>query len=136
MTVTKERLKEYRWIKENINELEDRLLEIDTKLQKVTTELTTDRVQTTKDNDKWTNLINQRMQVEELINAEITNGLEEMREIERMISVLPEREKLLMRYRYINCLTWEEIAFKMFYTWQHMHRIHAECLRKLSCDRM
>ena len=84
MTVTKERLKEYRWIKENINELEDRLLEIDTKLQKVTTELTTDRVQTTKDNDKWTNLINQRMQVEELINAEITNGLEEMREIERM----------------------------------------------------
>lgn len=134
--MTKERLKEYRWIKENINELEDRLLEIDTKLQKVTTELTTDRVQTTKDNDKWTNLINQRMQVEELINAEITNGLEEMREIERMISVLPEREKLLMRYRYINCLTWEEIAFKMFYTWQHMHRIHAECLRKLSCDRM
>lgn len=134
--MTKERLKEYTWIKENINELEDRLLEIDTKLQKVTTELTTDRVQTTKDNDKWTNLINQRMQVEELINAEITNGLEEMREIERMISVLPEREKLLMRYRYINCLTWEEIAFKMFYTWQHMHRIHAECLRKLSCDRM
>lgn len=135
MTV-KHRLQEYRWIRENIKELEGRLLEIDTKLQKVTTELEADRVQTTKDNDKWTNLIHQRMQVEDLINAEITNGLEEMREIEKIIEILPEREKLLMRLRYINCLTWEEIAFRMYYTWQHMHRIHAECLRKLGCDRM
>ena len=91
--MTKEQLKEYKWIKENVKELEDRLLEIDTLLQKCTTNLDGDAVQTTKSPDKWTSLINTRMEVEELINIEISKGLKEMVKIETAIAKLPEREK-------------------------------------------
>lgn len=127
----KYRLQEYKWIKENVQALEDRLLEIDTALQKITTNLEQDKVQTNKDPDKWTNLIYERMKVENYINSQIAKGLEEMHYIENLIDQLDERGKLLMRYRYIDCLTWEEIACKMYYTWQHMHRIHSKCLISL-----
>lgn len=128
----KERLHQYKWIKENINNLENRLLEIDTQLQKITNTLQTDKVQTTKDNDKWTLLIQKRMEVEELINAGIEKGLKEMAYIERLIDGLDERSKLLMRYRYIDCMRWEEVAYRMHYEWRTMHYIHAEALKKLS----
>lgn len=132
----KRKLQNYIWIKENIQSLEDRLLEIDTQLTKITANLSDDPVQTTKDPDKWTNLINERIEVEEMINRELCRCLKEIQYIENLISNLPEREKLLMRLRYIDNLKWEEIALKMNYTWQHMHRIHAKALNKIKCDSM
>jgi len=129
--VTKERLYQYKWIRENINNLEDRLLEIDTKLQKTTNTLQTDIVQTTKDSDKWTLLIQKRMDVEELIKAEICKGLEEMEYIENIISKLDERGKFLMRLRYIDCFSWEEICVKMHYEWRQTHYTHAAILKKI-----
>lgn len=132
----KKKLQNYVWIKENIQSLEDRLLEIDTQLTKITANLSDDPVQTTKDPDRWTNLINERIEVEEMINRELCRCLKEIQYIEKLIEKLPEREKLLMRLRYIDNLKWEEIAYKMNYTWQHMHRIHAEVLKKIKCDRM
>ena len=132
----KRKLQNYIWIKENIQSLEDRLLEIDTQLTKITTNLENEKVQTTKDPDRWTNLINERIEVEEMINRELCRCLKEIQYIENIISKLPEREKLLMRLRYIDNLKWEEIALKMNYTWQHMHRIHAKALNKIKCDSM
>lgn len=113
----KRRLNEYRWIKENIANLENRLLEIDTKLQKITNTLQPDKVQVPKDNDKWTLLIQKRIDIQELINAEITAGYEEIEKIEKLISALPEREKLLIRLRYIDCMRWENICVEMNYEW-------------------
>lgn len=127
----KERLKEYKWIQENIQELEDRLLEIDTKLQKVTSELTADKVQTTKDNDKWTELLNQKMVIQKRINAELQEAYREMALIEDVIEGLPQREKRLMRLRYIHCKKWEEICIIMSYEWAQVHRLHAKALRKI-----
>ncbi|WP_409229084.1 sigma factor-like helix-turn-helix DNA-binding protein [Gudongella sp. SC589] len=129
--MNKERLKEYKWIMENIQELEDRLLELDTTLQKITSSMGDDRVQTTPDPDKWTDLLHQKMQVQKKINKELEKAYKEMGYIEDAISKLPEREKRLMRLRYIKGLTWEEVAVEMGQTWQHMHRIHAKCLESL-----
>ena len=120
------------WIQENIKELEDRLLEIDTQLTRVTTQLTADKVKTTKDPDKFTNLINKRIEVEEKINNEIVKGLKEMQNIENIIDGLPEREKLLMRLRYIEGLKWETICYKMDYKWRQIHNIHSSILIKLN----
>ncbi len=126
------RLNEYRWIKENIANLENRLLEIDTKLQKTTNTLQLDKVQMSKDNDKWTLLIQKRIDIQELINTEITAGYEEIEKIEKLISVLPEREKLLIRLRYIDCMRWENICVEMNYEWSWIHRLHGEILRTLN----
>lgn len=127
----KRKLQDYIWIKENIESLEDRLLEIDTQLTKITTNLENENVQATKDPDKWTNLINERIEVEGMINREICRGLKEIQYIENIISNLPEREKLLMRLRYIDNLKWEEICVKMNYSWRQMHRLHSDSLKRL-----
>ena len=132
MNRLKARLNEYKWIQENIINLENRLLEIDTKLQKITNTLQMDIVQVSKDSDKWTLLIQKKLDVQELINVEVANGYKEMAKLEGLISELSEREKLLIRYRYIDCLEWELICVKMHYSWRQIHYIHSDALRKLS----
>lgn len=39
-----------------------------------------------------------------------------------------ENEKDVLVYRYIKGMKWEDIAVKMEYTWQHIHRIHSNAL--------
>lgn len=39
-----------------------------------------------------------------------------------------ENEKDVLAYRYILGKKWEDIAVKMGYTWQHIHRIHSNAL--------
>lgn len=129
----KYRLQEYKWIMQNIQKLEDRKLTIETTLQRATRELTPDKVQTTRENDKWTDLIAEKLKIEKIINKEIEKGYKEMTFIEETIEKLPEKEKLLMRLRYIDCLKWEEICVHMGYEWRQIHYIHSAILRKLGC---
>ena len=64
-------------------------------------------------------------ELEEQMNERIQLRREIVRKIESMDS---ETEKAVLRYRYIHMLKWEEIAVKMSYTWQHIHRIHGKAL--------
>lgn len=43
-----------------------------------------------------------------------------------------EREKCVLRLKYIHCLTWEEVAVRMGYGWRQMHNIHGEALTNFS----
>lgn len=40
-----------------------------------------------------------------------------------------ETEKILLRYRYIHLLKWEEIAVKMEYSWKGIHKVHGRALQ-------
>nr|WP_304058360.1 hypothetical protein [Enterocloster clostridioformis] len=52
--------------------------------------------------------------------------------VENCIETLEnEREKMLLTYRYIRGLKWEEICVKMGYKWSQVHRIHAMALKNL-----
>ena len=63
------------------------------------------------------------------LEREVNAGIDLRREIVSKIEQLPnETERLLMRYRYIHGLKWEEIAVKMEYSWKQIHRIHAKAL--------
>lgn len=42
-----------------------------------------------------------------------------------------DKEKELLTYRYLQGMKWEEIAVKMGYSWQHVHKIHASALKNL-----
>lgn len=54
-----------------------------------------------------------------------------MKYIEDVIEGLPEREKYLMRLRYIQGCRWETICYKMNYEWRHIHRLHSNILNQL-----
>lgn len=132
MEKLKTQLKQYSHIMKNIDNLENRLYEIDNKLYSVGGGYNTDdRVQTNKDPDKWTELLDKKIRLEEEINAKLAQSYTEMMRIEKIINGLDEEEKLLMRLKYIDCLTWEEVAVNMGYTWRHIHRIHGRCLMNI-----
>ena len=50
---------------------------------------------------------------------EIISKIEEMSD---------ETEKLVLRYRYIHLLKWEEICTRMDYSWRQTHRVHGKAL--------
>jgi DNA-directed RNA polymerase specialized sigma subunit len=51
--------------------------------------------------------------------------------IEDIIESLEPGERKLMRCRYIDGLTWEEVCVSIGYSWRQTHNIHAKCLDKL-----
>ena len=51
--------------------------------------------------------------------------------IEDMIESLEPSERKLMRCRYIDGLTWEEVCVAVGYSWRQTHNIHSRILDKL-----
>lgn len=54
--------------------------------------------------------------------------------IEDMIESLEPGERKLMRCRYIDGLTWEEVCVAIGYSWRQTHNIHAKILDKLMME--
>lgn len=69
-----------------------------------------------------------------LIAAKLEEAIAVRLQIERAIEGLDGQERVLMRLRYIEGKTWEEIAVAMHYAWAQVHRIHARALIKLCND--
>ncbi len=64
------------------------------------------------------------------INKKIEQLSDLKAEIRDNINKLPDdTERLLLTYRYLCFLSWEEIAAKMGYSYRNIHRVHAKALR-------
>lgn len=63
------------------------------------------------------------------INADIDKYVDLKNEIlEKINSISDDRYRNILSDRYINCWTWEEIAWKNSYSWQHVYRLHEKGL--------
>ena len=67
--------------------------------------------------------INREIDKLQIVRQEIRNTLNQLED---------ENLKLLMEYRYIDGLTWEQVAEKMHYSWRHTCRLHGEALAKIN----
>ena len=56
---------------------------------------------------------------------------EEQLAIETAIERLEPTARMLLRYRYMDGLKWEEVCVRMNYSWRQTHRLHGEALRQL-----
>lgn len=71
--------------------------------------------------------------MEEAINADIDKLIDLKQEIERVIDSVPnDKERLLLKYRYLDGKTFEWIAAEMNYSWRHIHRLHSQALSNLN----
>lgn len=69
------------------------------------------------------------------LTAQVIRRVNLRKEIECAIqTVQDERLQQLLKYRYINGLTWESIAVNMHYSWQHLHKLHSKALDAIVCD--
>lgn len=73
--------------------------------------------------------IQKRIELEDKLRKEIESEIRSLEKISGVIkSVGDSREVMLLAYRYIKGYKWEDIAFKMGYTWQHIHKLHRKAL--------
>lgn len=80
--------------------------------------------------DRMPNIIAKIVDLESQINREIDSFIDLKKEIHDAIDKVANcNEKLVLRYRYIEFLTWEQIAEQMNYSITQIHRIHANSLQ-------
>lgn len=116
-------LNDYQWIKKNIENLENRLVDIDSNLKNISKNVSRIKANT--------QLLEQKEKTENFIKTRLHIKYQEVEDIKELISCLPEKEKEIMELRYIECLSWEKIAEELFYSSQYVQRLHSKCIKEL-----
>lgn len=76
------------------------------------------------------------LEIEEEINKEIDELQEVCRDIKTVLGQLEDDTlRLLMEYRYIDGLTWEQVAVKMHYGFQWVCKLHGRALDKIDINK-
>jgi len=80
--------------------------------------------------DRISNIIAKIVDLEKQINDEIDHFVDLKKEIHDAIDAVKNpKERLVLRYRYIEFLTWEQTAERMNYSIMQVHRIHSNALK-------
>lgn len=109
---------------EQINGLRDRLTSISSPMG--------ERVQGTKDPDKFTDPVSKIIELENEINADIDKLVDLKSEARKSIEQLnDDREKLVLYKRYFENKTFEQISVEMNYSWRRIHQFHSDALMQL-----
>lgn len=129
----KNKLNSFKWAKRNLEMLEKSFIAMDynmiksPKLEKVS-------LSKNISSDMISNHIANKIDIEGLIGIKTLELEKKFEEIENMISKISEREKFLIRNRYILCMNWEEVCDCMGYTYAHIHRIHDKAIQMILKD--
>lgn len=76
------------------------------------------------------------LEIEEKIDQEIDELQEVRRDIKTVLGQLEDDTlRLLMEYRYIDGLTWEQVAVKMHYGFQWVCKLHGRALDKIDINK-
>ena len=132
----KEYLKRYRKIDKEINQLlleKREILALGTKI----TPTYTDTPKGVGESDKVQSTIEKLEAQEEKIDKKIDLLYEVKENIEKAIhTVEDDTLRVLLRYRYINGMTWEKIAVELNYAYRNVTRLHGKALRLIKIYNM
>jgi len=130
--MTKERLKAYKEMKKERDDLEQRVEALNAQLYGMRAQRLDGMPRGgSGENSVTEELIDTKAKLLEVLNEKKAALDAELIEIESAIKKLKPRERLLVRLHYIDGLTWEQVAVDMTYSWSQVHRIHAKALQKL-----
>ena len=130
--MTKTRLKHYRNNKKEIEQLRARLEELETALYYPKIPHLTDMPRGGKpEGNTQEDLAIYHIELQAKYNAKLAGLAAEQLAIENAIEGLPQTERMLMRYRYLDGLSWEEVCVQMNYSWTQTHEYHGRALQKL-----
>lgn len=130
--MTKARLRNYRNIRKEQEQLKGRLEELETALYYPKIPHLTDMPGGGKpEGNHQEDLAIHHIELQALYNAKLAELRAEQLEIEKAIDVLEPTSRMLMRYRYLDGLSWEEVCVRMNYSWTQTHDYHSKALQKL-----
>lgn len=79
------------------------------------------------------NLAIQYMDLERLIQREISQMVSLMKQLHTTIEAVPDKnQRLVLRCRYILFLSWEDTAARMCYSYPQVRRFHQKALRNVA----
>lgn len=128
----KHQLKQYKHIKKEIAQLESKLADVEAALlyPKIQHLSKTPGGQPAAGNPQEALAI-YHIELRGLYKAKLKELAAEQLAVEKAIERLESQERTLLRLRYLDGLTWEQICVKESYSWAQVHRHHAEALKKL-----
>lgn len=101
------------------------------RLQVKSMQLKTDVVQVSKQGNKQEDLIIRILDLEKEITKDIDNLICEKKKAKTVIDKLDGPYKVIMSMRYLECMKWEEIAYRLDYSIQAVYKIHGQALKRV-----
>ena len=129
--MTKERLRNYAILKEERNQLRRQLEELEAALYYPKIQRLNGMPSAPSKENALELMVARHAELQEKYEAKIAEMNAEMLFVETAIETLEPTARMLLRYRYLECLKWEEVCVKMNYSWMQTHRIHANALNQL-----
>lgn len=129
--MTKERLKNYANLKEEREQLRRQLEELEATLYYPKIQRLNGMPSAPSKENALELMVARHVDLQEKYAAKIAEMTAEMILIEEAIEALEPTARMLLRYRYMDGLKWEEVCVRMNYSWMQTHRIHANALNQL-----
>lgn len=131
--MTKERLRQYRELKKEKDELEMRLEEFEATMYDPRSPKYEETIRAQGKNDSIVErLTEQHTALENLYKSKLAELNALLLEIETAVESLTDAtERRVVRLHYIDGMKWEAVAVAIGYEWAQTHRIHARALAKL-----
>ena len=129
--MTKDRLRNYASLKEEREQLRRQLDELEATLYYPKIQRLNDMPSSPSKENTLELMVARHIELQERYEAKITEMTKEMLLIEEAIDALEPTARMLLRYRYLDGLKWEEVCVRMNYSWMQTHRIHANALNQL-----
>ena len=130
--MTKDRLRNYASLKEEREQLRRQLDELEATLYYPKIQRLNDMPSAPSKENTLELMVARHIELQERYEAKIAEMTKEMLLIEEAINALEPTARMLLRYRYLDGLKWEEVCVRMNYSWMQTHRIHANALNQLS----
>lgn len=132
--MTKERLRHYRAIKREADQIAGQLEAVEARLYGPRGQRLTGMPSApSPDAGAATEaLMDQHAQLMQRYREQLAQLEAEQLAVEEAIRSLPPASRTLMRYRYIDGLKWEEVCVQMHYSWTQTHEMHGRALAMLA----
>lgn len=101
------------------------------RLQVKSMQLKTDVVQESRNGNRQEDLIIRIMDLEKEITKDIDDLIREKQRAKVVIDKLDGPYRLVMSMRYLECMKWEEIAYRLEYSIQAVYKIHGQALKRV-----
>lgn len=101
-------------------------------LSYVGSNLSSDKVQSSVNPDKFTNTVSKIIDLESEINRDIDRLVDYKKTARELIEKLDsDTQKIILYKRYFEGKTFETISVECGYSWRQTHRIHGQALKSL-----
>lgn len=109
--MTEQELSRYYWLKKEVEELEEKIATFDVGISAVQPKEVD--IQSSR---QYSSIQEKYVELRDIWMDKRVKALEEYIKIEKyMYSIEDEELKLIIRYRFLNCMSWDDIGYKMGY---------------------